>query len=122
MPKASTKHSERIKVLSFDGFSGGGNLDQDPTVIPITQLSRFKNVKFAKSFDESGNPVVSIKPRQGVNRITPSALPGGATVTACTKYINANQYILAGSDSTLYYVDDSTTAPVSIGKIGRAHV
>uniref|UniRef100_A0A6H1ZMK8 Uncharacterized protein n=1 Tax=viral metagenome TaxID=1070528 RepID=A0A6H1ZMK8_9ZZZZ len=117
MPKASTKHSERIKVLSFDGFSGGGNLDQDPTVIPITQLSRFKNVKFAKSFDESGNPVVSIKPRQGVNRITPSALPGGATVTACTKYINANQYILAGSDSTLYYVDDSTTAPVSIGTI-----
>ena len=117
MAKVSTKHPERTKTLSFDGFSGGGNLDQDPTVMPVTQLSKFKNVKFVKSIGEDGKPVVSIKPRQGVNRITPSALPGGATVTACTKYINANQYIISGSDSTLYYVDDSTTAPVSIGTI-----
>lgn len=117
MAKISTKHPERTKTLSFSGFAGGGNLDQDPTVIPVTQLSKFKNIRFVKSIDQGGNPVISIKPRQGVVRITPSALPNGATIKACTKYKNANQYILAGSDSTLYYMDDSTTAPTLIGTI-----
>lgn len=121
MPRISTKHPEREKTFAYNGFPGGYNKEQSDTVIPASQLSRCRNLRYNKSLDAAGNEIVSVSIRRGTTVITSEALPSSAYPVAATYYKNQSQYVIAGSDSNLYYLD-SSDEPQLIGALDSTTV
>ncbi len=113
MPVVSTKHKDREQTFSFRNFNGGYNQDIAAPFLAINELSRCKNLKYVSSVDGQGNPVVTLKKRQGTELVSTAAI--SAAVQACFYYVNQAQYIVA-TTAKLYYLDASF-APVEIGNI-----
>lgn len=114
MAKWSSKHPEREQLYSFRNFTGGLNLEAQPSLLTPQELSQCCNFKYGSRV-VNGEPVVILKQRQGTERISATALTGAADVMACTYYIDQSKYILATS-SKLYYLS-AAYAPVEIGSI-----
>ena len=115
MPQFSSKHGQREQVVSFSSFAGGYNKDRAAPFLSLNELSFCRNMKYASSAGSSGEQVVTIKMRQGTEKISTVALPLAADVLACTYYIAGAKYILATA-SKLYYLDGDLE-PVEIGTI-----
>lgn len=116
MGKFATKHKDREQIFKIKSFSDGLNKEMSASFLPVTALTRCKNIKFIRSKNNANgeNLVVATK-RQGTEVVSNSVLPSSAEVVACTYYIKQSQYILASS-SKLYYLDASND-PVEIGSI-----
>jgi len=115
MATFSTKHPKREQTFPIRSFSEGLNQDVSSQTLPVTALTKCMNMRYVMSKTVEGTPIVSLKVRQGTEKISTSALPSAADVQACTRYIAGSQYILATA-SKLYYLNSSYT-PVEIGDI-----
>ncbi len=115
MPLASTKHPKRERRLSFDNFRDGLTEEVGSTFMTPRELTRCKNLMYVRSRDVDGDPKVTMKVRQGTEKISNTALPGAADVLAETYYLNQSQYIVA-TDAKVYYLDGSFD-PVEIGAL-----
>jgi hypothetical protein len=113
MPVLSSKHEKRESSFPFKSFHGGYTEMVSPPFLSLTQLSMCRNMKYEMSMDEAGQPVVTLKTRQGAVKISTTALSGA--VKAATYYIAGSKYILATA-AKLYYLDASYV-PVEIGNI-----
>jgi hypothetical protein len=94
-------------------FSDGLNQDIAPINLPITALTRCKNMKYAINKSVDGQNTIVLKARQGTEKLSATAL--ASEMKACTYYIAGSQYIVATS-SKVYYLNGSY-APVEIGSI-----
>lgn len=113
MAKVSSRHPQRDKTFSFNSFDYGLDKESSPVNLPITALTKAKNVKYKLTKDANGQSIVIIQKRQGTQVISASAI--SAPIVACTYYYAQAQYIIA-SATTLYYLDASY-APQTIGTI-----
>ncbi|KKK57973.1 hypothetical protein LCGC14_3049110, partial [marine sediment metagenome] len=115
MPIVGTKHPKREYTFSFNNFSDGYTEEVSSAFLTSKELSRCKNLMYVLSQDEEGEDKITMKTRQGTEKISNTALPGAADVLATTYYKNQSQYIVATA-SKIYYLDGSSD-PVEIGNL-----
>jgi len=115
MPIVGTKHPKREYTFSFNNFVDGYTEEVSSAFLTSKELSRCKNLMYVLSQDEEGEDKITMKMRQGTEKISNTALPGAADVLATTYYKNQSQYIEATA-SKIYYLDGSFD-PVEIGNL-----
>jgi len=113
MPQFSTRHPNRTKDFFMKTFSDGLNQEISPNFLPITALTRCKNIRYFAAKAVDGSPLVQLQMRQGTEAISTVAL--GSAVTSCTYYINDAHYIVA-TNAKAYELDDSFE-PAEIGTV-----
>ena len=101
--KTASKHKSRFEVELTD-FTGGVCTVLGPSEIPENCLRDALNIKHSRT--------KGLRTRDGLTQVSNTALPAAANITAMTFY--NDQYILAGDDNNLYYLD-ATYDPILIG-------
>jgi hypothetical protein len=114
MPPFSSKHGKREQSFFIQNFPDGLNQEVAPPFLPLTALSRCKNMKFAFNESLDGKKTVVLKKRQGTEKISATAL--GSAVLACTYYVADAHYIVATA-SAVSELDSSTFVPATLGSI-----
>lgn len=111
--KFSSRHKDREMTFFMKTFSDGLNQEMSPINLPITALTRCKNMKYAINKSVEGTNTVILKTRQGTEKLSVTAL--ASAMKACTYYIAGSQYIVATA-TNLYYLNTSYV-PVLIGAL-----
>jgi hypothetical protein len=109
----SSKHGKREQTFFIKTFNDGLNQETSPAFLPITALTRCKNMRYILDKSPDGQPIVVMAKRQGTEKLSNTAL--GSAAKACTYYIAGAQYIVA-TDSKIYYLNASDN-PIEIGSI-----
>jgi hypothetical protein len=121
MPKVKSKHKDNELMLQFGPFNKGLNEEAPARFLSPKELSKCVNFKYINRKVEdttySGGYRIetTLRLRQGVEKISNSALPLSVSIRNATYYINQDQYIIA-TDTKVYYLDASFD-PVEIGTV-----
>lgn len=113
MPKHKARH-EIESDIKFVSFSRGLNEEVSSRFLSRDELSKCVNFKYGGKFGTEGT-VTTLRLRQGTEKISNTALSGGAAVKSATYYMAQSKYVLATA-SKLYYLDASYD-PVEIGNL-----
>jgi len=113
MARFSTKHKDREKTFFIKSFNEGLNEEVGVNFLPISALSKCKNMKYVADKSIDGETIVILSKRQGTQIISNTAL--ASSMLACTYYVTGAQYVVATA-SKVYYLDASYD-PVEIGSI-----
>lgn len=115
MATFSSKHGKRSQNFPIQSFPDGLNQEISPPFLPITALSRCKNMKYAFNESIDGRKIVTLKKRQGTQVITTTAHT--AAITACTYYMADAKYLVATA-TTIHELNDGTTTFAPSSSLG----